>query len=94
MRRIGVSGMPISSSSSSFGRTATSEAFRPFTISVSIEVAACEIAQPRPSKEMSSIVSPSSPKRTKIATSSPHSGFWPSACASAGSSTPCPRGFL
>ena len=45
-----MSGIPISSSSSSFGRTATSEALRPFTISVSIDVAACEIAQPRPSK--------------------------------------------
>ena len=59
MSRIGVSGIPISSSSSSFGRTATSDAFRPFTSSVSIDVAACEIAQPRPSNEMSSIVSPS-----------------------------------
>src|SRR6185312_11101234 len=49
LRRIGVSGIPISSSSSSFGIVATSVAVRPFTISVSIDVAACEIAQPRPS---------------------------------------------
>src|SRR5581483_10517901 len=61
-RRIGVSGMPISSSRSSFGIVATSEAVRPLTISVSIDVAACEIAQPRPSKEMSEMTSPS--KRT------------------------------
>ena len=94
LRRIGVSGMPISSSSSSFGITATSVAFRPFTSSVSIDVAACEIAQPRPSNARSSIVSPSSAKRTVIATSSPHSGFCPSARASCGSSTPWPRGFL
>ena len=40
MRRIGVKGMPISSSSSSFGSVATSVAERPLTISVSIEVAA------------------------------------------------------
>ena len=50
LSRIGVSGIPISSSSSSFGSTATSAALRPFTSSVSIDVAACEIAQPRPSK--------------------------------------------
>ena len=46
---IGESGIPISSSSSSLGSSATSPAFRPFTSSVSIDVAACEIAQPRPS---------------------------------------------
>ena len=58
---------------------ATSEAERPFTISVSIEVAAWLIAQPRPSNLTSSIVSPSSPSATEIVTSSPQSGFSPSA---------------
>ena len=94
LRRMGVSGMPISSSSSSFGRTATSEAVRPCTSSVSIEVAACEIAQPRPSKPMLSIVSPSAANLTEIVTSSPQRGFWPSACALAFSISPCPRGDL
>ena len=56
--------MPISSSRSSFGIAATSLAFLPLTISVSIEVAACEIAHPRPENITSSIVSPSSPKAT------------------------------
>src|SRR5581483_3868927 len=62
--RTGVSGIPISSSRSSFGIAATSLALRPLTISVSIEVAACEIAQPRPENITSSIVSPSSPNAT------------------------------
>jgi hypothetical protein len=62
--RTGVSGMPISSSSSSRGSVATSCALRPLTISVSIDVAACEIAQPRPENFTSSIVSPSTPKAT------------------------------
>ena len=57
LRRIGVSGIPISSSSSSLSSTATSDAFLPCTISVSIDVAACEIAQPRPENFTSSIVS-------------------------------------
>ena len=52
-------------------------AVRPLTMSVSIEVAACEIAQPRPSKPISSIVSPSAANFTDIVTSSPQSGFWP-----------------
>jgi hypothetical protein len=56
--------MPISSSSSSRGRPATSIALRPRTISISIEVAACEIAQPRPLNLTSSIVSPSGSKAT------------------------------
>src|SRR4029450_356002 len=94
LSRTGVSGIPISSSRSSFGIAATSLAFRPFTISVSIEVAACEIAQPRPENLTSSIVSPSSPKATEIVTSSPQSGFSPSAVASGDSIAPCPRGFL
>ena len=55
--------MPISSSSSSFGIVATSSAVRPRTISVSIDVAAWLIAQPRPSNPTSSIMSPS--KRTR-----------------------------
>src|SRR6266571_1889281 len=63
-RRTGVSGMPISSSSSSRGSVATSIALLPLTISVSIDVAACEIAQPRPENLTSSMVSPSSPKPT------------------------------
>ena len=63
-RRTGVSGMPISSSRSSLGIAATSLAFLPLTISVSIEVAAWEIAHPRPENITSSIVSPSSPKAT------------------------------
>ena len=73
---------------------ATSPAVRPFTISISIDVEAWLIAQPRPRKRTSSIVSPSSPNATKIETSSPQSGFWPSAAASGASSSPCPRGFL
>src|SRR5512133_992888 len=60
LRRIGVSGMPISSSSVSLGSTAISPAFRPLTISISIEVDAWLIAQPRPENFTSSIVSPSS----------------------------------
>jgi hypothetical protein len=56
--------MPISSSRSSFGMAATSLAFRPLTISVSIDVAAWLIAQPRPENITSSIVSPSSPNAT------------------------------
>jgi hypothetical protein len=44
--------------------TATSEARLPCTISVSIDVAACEIAHPRPANLTSSIVSLSSAKRT------------------------------
>ena len=71
--------MPISSSSSSFGSDATSYALLPCTSSVSIDVAAWQIAQPRPENFTSSIVSPSSPNETKIETSSPQSGFWPSA---------------
>ena len=94
LRRTGVSGIPTSSSSSSFGSSAISVAVRPVTISVSIEVAACEIAQPRPERADSSIVSPSAAKRTKIETSSPQSGFTPSAVASAPSISPWPRGFL
>ena len=49
---------------------------------MSIDVAACEIAQPRPSKPISSIVSPSSANLIETVTSSPQSGFWPSARAS------------
>ena len=64
LSRTGVSGIPISSSSSSFGIRATSSALRPTTISVSIDVAACEIAQPRPSKPTSEIVSPSKRSET------------------------------
>ena len=64
LRRTGVSGIPISSSSSSLSSVATSVAVRPCTISVSIDVAACEIAQPRPENLTSSIVSPSSPNAT------------------------------
>src|SRR5262249_45695887 len=64
LSRTGVSGIPISSSSSSRSITDTSCAVRPLTRSVSIEVAAWEIAQPRPSKPTSSITSPS-PKRTE-----------------------------
>src|SRR5438270_1196592 len=94
LRRIGVSGIPISSSSSSFGSAATSPAVRPCTSSVSIDVAACEIAQPRPSNPTFSIVSPSAPNLTVIVISSPHSGFLPSASASASSISPCPRGAL
>ena len=89
-----MSGIPISSSSSSLGSVATSVAERPLTISVSIEVAACEIAHPRPSNLTSSIVSPSSASATEIVTSSPQSGFRPSAVASGDSIAPCPRGFL
>ena len=59
-----MSGIPISSSSSSFERVATSVAFRPCTISISIDVEACEIAQPRPENFTSWIVSPSSSKLT------------------------------
>jgi len=61
---------------------------------VSIDVAACEIAQPRPSKPTLSIVSPSAPNFTEIVTSSPQSGFCPSAWASAFSISPWPRGDL
>ena len=89
----GLSGIPISSRSSSVGIAATSPAVRPLTRSVSIEVAAWLMAQPRPSKRISSIVSPPS-KLSVIDISSPQSGFWPSAFASAGSSTPWLRGFL
>jgi hypothetical protein len=64
LRRIGVNGIPISSSSSSFGISASSLAVRPFAMSTSIEVAAWLIAQPRPENLTSSIVSPSSPKTT------------------------------
>ena len=71
---------------------ATSWAVRPLTMSMSIEVAAWLIAQPRPWNLTSAIVSPS--KATAIETSSPQSGFCPSATASASSMTPCPRGFL
>ena len=92
LSRTGVSGIPISSSSSSFGIRATSSAVAACTSSVSIDVAACEIAQPRPSKPTSAIVSPS--KRERDGTSSPQSGFCPSACASGASSSPCARGFL
>ena len=60
LSRIGVSGMPTSSSSSSFGRRAISSAVRPLTISISIEVEAWLIAQPRPENLTSSTVSPSS----------------------------------
>ena len=60
LSRTGVSGIPISSRSSSRGSVATCIALRPFTISVNIEVAACEMAQPRPENFTSSIVSPSS----------------------------------
>jgi len=63
LSRIGVSGMPTSSSRSSFDIVATSCALLPLTISISIEVEACEIAQPRPENLTSSIVS-SSPKDT------------------------------
>ena len=82
-----MSGIPISSRSSSFGIAETSCAVRPLTMSVSIDVAAWLIAQPLPSKPTSSITSPS-PKRTETVTSSPQSGFWPSAIASCGSSSP------
>ena len=88
-----MSGIPISSSSSSFGMAATSCAVRPLTRSVSIDVAAWLIAQPRPSKPTSSITSPS-PNRTETVTSSPQSGFWPSATASLGSRRPWFRGVL
>ena len=64
MSRIGVSGIPISSSSSSFGSAAISSAFRPLTISISIEVEAWLIAHPRPENFTSSIVSPSSANGT------------------------------
>jgi hypothetical protein len=57
-------GIPTSSSSSSFDSSPTSVAVRPCTISVSIDVAAWLIAQPRPENLTSSIVSPSSPKAT------------------------------
>ncbi len=80
--------MPISSSRSSFGSSATSVAVLPLTISISIEVEAWLIAQPRPSNMTSRIVSPSSSKATEIVTSSPHSGLTPSAFVSASSSTP------
>ena len=43
---------------------AISLALRPWTISVSIDVAAWLIAQPRPENLISSIVSPSSPSAT------------------------------
>ena len=59
-----MSGTPISASSSSLSSVATCSAVRPFVISISIDVAACEIAQPRPENFTSSIVSPSSPKAT------------------------------
>jgi hypothetical protein len=84
--------MPTSSRSSSLDIAATSSAVRPFTISMSIEVDAWLIAHPRPRNLTSSILSPS--KLTKIETSSPQSGFWPSASTSAPSITPWPRGFL
>ena len=71
---------------------ATSCAVRPLTMSISIEVAAWLIAQPRPWNFTSAIVSPS--KATAIDTSSPQSGFCPSASASAPEITPWPRGFL
>ena len=87
LSRTGVSGIPISSSSSSFGISATSCAVRPITRSVSIDVAAWLIAQPRPSNPTLSITSPS-PNRTETVTSSPQSGFCPSATASFGSSRP------
>src|SRR6478736_679263 len=93
LRRTGVSGMPISSSSSSLGIDATSCAVRPTTISVSIDVAAWLIAHPRPSKPTLSITS-SGPNRTETVTSSPQSGFCPSATASCGSSTPWFLGVL
>ena len=48
------------------GSAATSLALRPLIISVSIDVAAWLIAQPRPENFTSSIVSPSSPKATVI----------------------------
>ena len=64
LSRTGVSGIPIWSSSSSLSIVAMSVAVRPFAISVSIEVAACEIAQPRPENLTSSIVSRSSAKAT------------------------------
>ena len=89
-----VSGMPTSSSNCSLGSSAISLAVFPFTISISIEVDAWLIAQPRPENLTSSTVSPSSPNWTKIETSSPQSGFTPSAWASAPSISPCPRGFL
>jgi len=85
--------MPISSSSSSFGIAEISCAVRPLTRSVSIDVAARLIAQPRPSKPTSSTTSPS-PNRIETVTSSPQSGFCPSAIASWGSRTPWFRGAL
>jgi len=92
--RTGVSGIPISSSSASRDSEATSVALRPSTISISIEVAAWEIAHPRPEKlDLVDGVAVLA-KATKMETSSPQSGFCPSACASASSINPWPRGFL
>ena len=56
---------------------ATSSAERPLTMSISIEVAAWLIAQLAAWNFTSRILSPS--KETAIETSSPQSGFWPSA---------------
>ena len=66
---------------------------RPRPSPVSIDVAACEIAQPRPENLTSWIVSPRR-RRRRWSPRRRRAGSEPSACASACSSVPCPRGFL
>ena len=84
--------MPSSASRSSFDSAAASSTSRPSASSVSIDVAACEIEQPRPWNLMSAIL-PSTIFRS-IASWSPQSGLTPSADTSASSIVPWFRGFL
>ena len=72
---------------------ATSVAGLPSISSLSIDIAACEIAQPWPRKRTASMRW-SSVRRRSTVISSPHSGFVPSAVASFGSSSPRLRGLL
>ena len=67
LRRIGVSGIPISSSSSSLSSVATSDAVLPCTISVSIDVAACEIATMPRDELLDEVGIPLTPIRLKCA---------------------------
>src|SRR6185437_16128406 len=76
LRRIGVSGMPSSSSTSSLPSSRTSATGLPLATSEIIDAAACEIAQPRPLKRRS-VTIPSS-IWSSTCSSSPQSGLTPS----------------
>src|SRR5690242_14548130 len=90
LSRIGVSGIPSSSSTSSRPSAATSATVLPLTTSEIIDAAAWLIAQPRPLKRTSRTTSSSISSST--ASSSPQSGFTPSAVALGDSRCPLFRG--